>query len=345
MIELAEKKSPARKFFKKPFSHKSNKSPPRQSPEEGAMALGEIESTLSEGGSHIHINVNAAYPEDFELPHPSLKALRIEDCQSRSRIYPNSAELARISNEWFDVDFIIMIRTPNVDRPECFSAGSSSNLKISEYFQRRQRRFEFQYRVKLKKKPENKELCFCIELNQELKLGILQKALVSSCLLFMKKMSPSFQYNVTGSPHSDNGKYEKPHMSFAVEKVLDRLVITRPDESPPALGTELYEDLDQVKRRRSGKFHVEWNTEDTYTMAIWSHYIDWINWEVVNIPGVKHFPMSSILGDQPVFMQMYLLDKDRKDGNKHYQKDIEYVVNFEFANIFHEKEEINSYQW
>ncbi|CAJ1966029.1 unnamed protein product [Cylindrotheca closterium] len=276
--------------------------------------------------------------------HPSLDALLLMDVDNdRRRIHPNG-EVVRIDNEWLDMEMLIMLRTPDVDVDDdddndydesgTVDKVTPRNQMLSKHFKGKQRRFEFQYQGKLKKKPDDKSFCFCMELAELPKLNFLQKALVTTCMMFMKKMSPSFHFNMSSSGISDNdktnGTYETPHMAFEVDKVLDRLAITKPGETPPVLGEGIPEDPERTKARRQGKYQVDWNTNDTYTMAIWSHYIDWIEWEVVHIPGVKHFSLNKVLGDQSIFMQLYLVDKNRKEKNKHYQKDIQHVVNLEF---------------
>lgn len=264
--------------------------------------------------------------------HPSLDALLLLDVDHSSRqIHPNG-EPVRIDNEWLDMKMLIMLRTPNVD-DDSAPKGTARNQALSQHFVGKQRRFEFQYQGKLKKKSDDKSFCFCMELAESPKLNFLQKALVTTCMVFMKKMSPSFHFNMTSTPNPTdkaNGKYETTHMAFEVDKVLDRLAITKPGETPPTLGGTIPEDPERTKARREGKYQVDWNTDDIYTMTIWSHYIDWIRWEVVHIPGVKHFSLRNVLQDQSVFMQMYLLDKNRENKNKHYQKDIQHVVNLEF---------------
>mmetsp|Transcript_40638 Transcript_40638/g.98191 ORF Transcript_40638/g.98191 Transcript_40638/m.98191 type:complete len:383 (+) Transcript_40638:250-1398(+) len=268
---------------------------------------------------------------EHDHAHPALDALLLLDVDHNSRrIHPNG-KVVHIDNEWLDMEMLIMLRTPNVD-DDTAEKGTARNQALGKHFKGKQRRFEFQYQGKLKKKPDDKSFCFCMELAESPKLTFFQKGLVTACMVFMKKMSPSFHFNMT-TPHTANkadGRYETPHMAFEVDKVLDRLAVTKPGETPPVLGETIPEEPDRVKARREGKYKVDWNTDDTYTMTIWSHYIDWIEWEVVHIPGVKHFSLNNVLGNQSVFMQMYLLDKNRKDKNKHYQKDIQHVVNLEF---------------
>eukprot|EP00547_Thalassionema_nitzschioides_P000157 CAMPEP_0194213552 /NCGR_PEP_ID=MMETSP0156-20130528/14236_1 /TAXON_ID=33649 /ORGANISM="Thalassionema nitzschioides, Strain L26-B" /LENGTH=347 /DNA_ID=CAMNT_0038941605 /DNA_START=6 /DNA_END=1046 /DNA_ORIENTATION=+ len=266
------------------------------------------------------------------LAHPSLKPLRITETSSKSCIDPNSLEEThRISNEWMDMDMLIMIRTPNVDDPSgVVEKGSACNKKISEYFRGKKRRFEFQYQFKFKKVPSDMELYMACEIEKPLEFGRFQKAVVSACIAFMRKVSPSFHCTINGSPPTKDGKYEKAHISFELEKAMDRVHITKPGETLPPLGQAIPETSEDQKRRKSGKTRLDWNLQDTYTMAFWSHYLDWADWKVMHIPLVKPFSITTILHEQPAYMQLYLLDANRQEKNKHLQKDIKRVVDLEF---------------
>jgi hypothetical protein len=94
-------------------------------------------------------------------------------------------------------------------------------------------------------------------------------------------------------------------------------------ETIPKLGGVIEEDAESIKRRQ--KAPIAWNTKDTYTMALWSAYVDFLGSKVLNLPGICPFFLSRVLGKQCVNFTMYLIDENR--GNeKHYQKDIENVV-------------------
>lgn len=291
--------------------------------------LKDIESCLSDGGTNINIVVNKS--EEGNLAHPSLTSLCIKDADA-DNIIPANAEPVRISNEWFDMDMVVMLRTPNVDDDASAEIGSAWNQKVADYFRPKQRRFEFQYQVKLKKKPENKELFYAIQWEKPVKMGLIQRAFVAACLAFLKKTRPTVHYSVSGTTRSDDGAFEKPHLANFIEIGLDRVVITKPGETPPELGGEIMEDLDHYKQRKAGKVKIDFNTEDTYTFALWNANVDWIDWKVVGIPGIKSFDLKSVLGDQSLSILLYMLDKDR--GNTHhYQKDLHTIVHLEMSSI------------
>jgi hypothetical protein len=272
----------------------------------------------------------ASVPPEVKLSHPALSRLYIVDANTGERVFANTAEPTRISTEWFDMDMMVLIRTPDVDDPSK-EKGLPCNTQWVEYLRGRQRRFEFQYQIKLKKIPVDKAVYFSCELEAPIKMGIIQRAFVGAAMAFMKSTNPTFHYSITGSKErTADGKYEKPHMSFTVEGSLDRLVVSKPGETPPQLGTAIEEDPELMKARRKGA-PVDWNLEDTYTMALWSAYVDFLDWRVINLPGIRPFGLSSVLGSQAFSLTMYMIDID-KANDKHYHKDITNVVNLELSN-------------
>jgi hypothetical protein len=294
--------------------------------------LKEIESCLSDGGTNIKIVINKSDEDNKEeLAHPSLKSLTIRDADADTCI-PANTEPIRISNEWFEMDMVVMLRTPNVD-DDSAETGSTWNKRVADYFRPKQRRFEFQYQVKLKKKPENKELFYAIQWEKPVKMGLMTRAFVAACLAFLKRTRPTVHCSVNGSNETgDDGDFEKPHLANFIEVGLDRVVITKPGETPPELGGDLPEDLDHYKQRKAGKIKIDFNTEDTYTFALWNANVDWIDWKVVGIPAFKSFDLKSVLGNQSLSILLYMLDKDR-GNHHHFQKDIQTIVHLEMSSI------------
>ena len=137
-------------------------------------------------------------------------------------------------------------------------------------------------------------------------MGVFQRALVGVAMAFVQKMSPgTFDYSITGSS-SSSGAEEKPHMAFGVETGMPRIVITKPGETPPELGQDLVEDPEHLKRRvKTGL--VDWNTEDTYTMSMYSSYVDFLQWRTLNFPGIKPFGLARVVGPQPIHLTLYVL--------------------------------------
>jgi hypothetical protein len=100
-------------------------------------------------------------------------------------------------------------------------------------------------------------------------------------------------------------------------------------ETIPKLGGVIEEDAESIKRRK--KAPIAWNTKDTYTMALWSAYVNFLGSKMLNLPGIRPFFLSRVLGKQCINFTVYLIDESR-GNDKHYQKDIENFMNLEMSN-------------
>jgi hypothetical protein len=75
------------------------------------------------------------------------------------RITPNVSEPFHLSSEWLEVDMMAMVRTPDVDNPS-ITPGTPANVKAMASMTGKQRRFEFQCKLQLKKVPTGKQVYF-----------------------------------------------------------------------------------------------------------------------------------------------------------------------------------------
>ena len=111
--------------------------------------------------------------------HPHLKNLYVMMTGSE-RIFPNGIE-SEIDNDLFYGKMLLMFRTPEADDPSTSSTKSS-------YFNGKQRRFEFQWQIRLKKLPEG-EVFLAAEVEEPIQMGMIQRAVVGAALKFTKKMN------------------------------------------------------------------------------------------------------------------------------------------------------------
>jgi hypothetical protein len=289
---------------------------------------------IDESSQQLFIS-DSAEMIDSDHSHPSLAPFFLMDASSGNRIKSNGGAF-HFSNEWIEMDIFPMIRTPDTDDSSA-ALGTPENTLISRYFSGRQRRFEFQFQFKVKKSVKGKSIYFACELEEPIKLGIVQRAFVGAAMAFMRKTNPSFHYSISGSQDKDgDGSYEKPHMAFTVLGSMDRVVISKPGETPPTLGSELYEDPDSIKRRKKG-IPIDWNCEDTFTLALWSAYMDWIDWRVINLPGIRPFNLCSVLGNQCVNVTLYMIDENDSANDKHYRKYLQPILDIELSSAEHSK--------
>ena len=206
-----------------------------------------------------------------------------------------------------------------------------------------QRRWEFQFRVKFKKVPTGPIFLGC-EVDRKIKLGRLTKGLTSFLLAMIGRINTGFHYSwgidkKTTKEDLESGNYEKTHLSFPVEASMGKIVITKPGETPPELGKELPESDASVQRRRKlGAGCIPWNCEDTYTMSLWSAYVDWIQWKCMNVIGVNPFPLGLVLGTQPITLCVYevkgVANSDyKKKKPPHLRKSLTVFTRLEFSHI------------
>jgi Protein of unknown function (DUF1769) len=304
--------------------------------------------------------------EGHEGQHPALSALCVMDCYSERRIVPNSNEPFVLDNECFTGTVMLLVRTPDADQPThhlhlpSMRHASDSDVHsvplgptqqdVSQYFRGKKRRFEFQFQIRLKKIPTGALFLGC-QLERSVKVGALTKGLVNLLLAMVRRINPGFHYswgtgvdncsasnsNFAFANQQQSGEYEKTHLSFPVEASMDRIIITRPGETPPVLGQELHETAESVKRRRKmGAGSVDWNTEDTFTMCLWSAYADWIKWKSFNVPGVSPFSLCRVTGAQPIYLSVYEITSCtsadyKKKRPPHVQKDLKIYTRLEFS--------------
>ena len=318
------------------------------------------DSASAHGGSVV---------EGHEGQHPALYALCVMDCRSERRIVPNANEPFVLDNECFTGTVMLLVRTPDADQPAVTTSASTATTttthhhhhhlhlpsihrrgpdpdlqpvlgetqqRVSQYFRGKKRRFEFQFQIRLKKVPTGALFLGC-ELERSVKVGGLTKTLVNLLLGMVRRINPGFHYS-WGTADDGTGTYEKTHLSFPVEASMDRIVITKPGETLPTLGEELEESAESVKRRRKlGAGSVDWNTENTYTMCLWSAYADWIKWKSFNVPGVSPFSLCRVTGKQPIYLSVYEITSCtsadyKKKRPPHYQKDLKIYTRLEFSN-------------
>jgi len=145
---------------------------------------------------------------------------------------------------------------------------------------------------------------------------------------FIQKRNNGIFYNLCGEESVDGGEYQKPHLALYFETCADRFIITKPGDDIPQLGTELYEDPEVWKKRKSGDEVIEYNTEDTYTVSVWSAYVDLAQWKCLNIPAISQFKLSSVICDQIFRIHWYLADPTLEC---HKQIDIKRILSYEFG--------------
>jgi hypothetical protein len=220
--------------------------------------------------------------------HPHLANLYI--ICDQERIFPNV--LVDIDTDFFEGKMLLMFRTPEVDEPML----RPSEDPVVTYFRGKQRRFEFQWQLRLKKLPHG-DVFLGVEIDEPVQMGMIQRALANAALKFTKKLNTGFSAELM----PDSGP---AYLSFPVGTSMDRLNATKVGDALPTLGGEIPEDPEVMKVRKKGT-PIEWSMDNVYTMALWSAYADWSEWSIMNFPGIRPFSITSMVGVQPVKLTLY----------------------------------------
>jgi hypothetical protein len=151
-----------------------------------------------------------------------------------------------------------------------------------------------------------------VQFDKPVKLGLIQRTVVGAGLSWVRKVNKGFHYTLADDFDEANvpsGNYEKPHVAFPLQYAVDRFVES-PDGSPlPELGGDIQEDPQHVKDRKKGAPGTfnGFASNMTYTLCMWSSYVDWVKWRVVNLPGVRPFSMASMSANQPLNFIVYVV--------------------------------------
>jgi Protein of unknown function (DUF1769)/Protein of unknown function, DUF547 len=241
--------------------------------------------------------------------------LYVMDPSSGRRLVPNRlAEPFPLDTDYFQGHMVLILRTPQI--MSGVGVPDDDTTRVRQYLQNKQRRFEFQFQVQLKKVPTGR-IYFACELREEsIKLGLIQRAFVSAAMAFVKTTNPSFHYQLSSSLVLEpNGRYEIPHMAFPVEEGMSRVMVTPPGEAPPVLGSELVESERSIRQRKKNG-PLMWQADGTtYTFALWSAYVDFWEWKCLNLPGIRPFLLSNVIGIQPIILSLYELLPSASTGD------------------------------
>ncbi|CAJ1955741.1 unnamed protein product [Cylindrotheca closterium] len=185
-------------------------------------------------------------------------------------------------------------------------------------FSKKKRRVILFLQGKLKYTPEG-PLYSGLEINQPMKLGLMASGLCNLILTFIQKFDPSLHY-------SFGDKEESAHMTSTVECFFDQIVVTHPGETPPKLGEDLNEPAESVKARKASKQKIQWNNQDTYSLAFHTMYVDFPSWTTSNVPLVRDMKLQTFWGNSLLNIVLYEMDHGQK---RHIRKDIKYIMSIQ----------------
>ena len=142
---------------------------------------------------------------------------------------------------------------------------------------------------------------------------------LSSILL---KLVSSFNSNVHYS-FGDRDGNERSHIVVPAYTFFENFVVTKPGEPVPVLGEPFQESKQDAAARKATGGVGEWNTEDTYSMAYYSMYIDLPQWSIVKVPVAPNIDLRTFWGKSLLSIILYENTTAPSDG-RHLTKDNSY---------------------
>ncbi len=208
-------------------------------------------------------------------------------------------------NALFKGKMMFMLRKQNDDDME---------KQFQDAFRGKQRMFWVQIQGKFKQLPKG-ILFLGGEISKPMKLNIMFRQLSSMILKFIQAVSKGLHFSFGG-----NG--ELPHICFPMCLMADRFVQTPPGHTPPILGKVLPESDKLRKFRRSGKMNVRYTTKHIYSFSYTSPYIDFANWEIAKVVGMRGRSLHDFWKEQGLKFVLYEIrnDKENAEYNQILQK-------------------------
>lgn len=176
------------------------------------------------------------------------------------------------------------------------------------------------------------------ELADRMQVSFVTRSLLSFLMKFAMSLNPFLHFGFGDEPKPD-GTFEYPHLTFPLFRVMDRVVVTAPGETPPELGKELPEvDSDRLLRRSGKGPHMSFQEGFTYSFSFHSMYIDFSRWSICNFPGYRAIDLRGFFGQQKVKVVCYELVDPKKEDKigrpstlPHYNAYKHYLLSLEMS--------------
>ena len=243
--------------------------------------------------------------------HPTFPTIKIREILSNTIIYPNSRAPIPFQTETFQGHILFMLNTKPQDP------------KFSTHFGSRKRTMEVHIQGKFLSSPNDTNeninntnsssssspspsssstLFIGGEIAGTMKgLGTFSRGIAS----LMLKMIKLVAYGVFDSSFGTEDIL--PHIVSSLYQGVDRFVVTPDGEIPPTLGIDLPETDIERKKRGTSTSNFIFNTSSIYSFSYQTMFIDFLEWQVIRIPGFKSISLEGYWGRQSLHIPVYSL--------------------------------------
>eukprot|EP00667_Euglena_gracilis_P004294 EG_transcript_4320 len=248
-----------------------------------------VDSAISSGDEPIL----AAYVP-CTVPDPTRTALKVAVLdptltRTTAVYFPNTGELIPFENSTFKG--VVHCRT---------------RLPGDTYFMGKRRAFEIQIQGQFQRKPQG-VVWFGAEVPRPMSLSRF-KRMVCGVLL---KLVATFGHRSHVSFADSRVPGDMPHIVCPALSAMDRVIVTPPGQTPPTLGENLPVSDEMAALKALPSQPEDFLVGHTYTLAFYSHYIDFERWAVVEIPGFGALDLHSFWADMSLRFVFYAHPADQ----------------------------------
>lgn len=205
-----------------------------------------------------------------------------------------------------------------------------------ELFEGKARCWEFRLQGKFKTDPG--EMYFAAELSEPMSIGwasiVTMQAILNFAYMLASIKGIAFYYNWYLT-ELDNEDMLRPHFTFPLV-AADIVVRTPAGEQPPLISAPL------EATPLADKMATTLNVGDTYTFGFWTKYIDFVRWELVNVPLGLGGRLDMFIGKQPVDLTIYRLRTSNSEGELRAESNKDVLVRIALAHTATGMEAIDS---
>lgn len=228
----------------------------------------------------------------------------------RSDFFPNMREPFEFETELFKGRVLLLMRPHNPATDDPFW-----NERV---FSKKNRRLILQVQGQFKREPQG-VIYAGAEVSKPMKLGLVTRGLCKILLGLVESFNPSMHYS-----YGDDK--EKAHIVVPAYKFFERIQITKPDETPPALEEPFEETAESISRRKKQDGTGVWNTTDTFSFSFYSMYFDLPTWQLVGLPISGNVSLKTFWGDSLLYLCMY---EKPFSGKPHLQSSLQYAFSIQ----------------
>jgi len=224
-------------------------------------------------------------------------------------IHSNSAEAFDFDNENCKGQFLPLHR-PTYDS----RLNDSGQYHYGEHFTGKKRLWELRLRLQFKRRLNQTDLFFAVELEEYVPLSAATKRVMDLSVGGMRQVVGDRLYHTPGDPTEVAGERERPTIAMPLW-TFDQFIETPEGETPPELtDPNLHEHghrrFGQLREYRRMVDSLDLRPGPTFTFCFWgvSRFCDVIEWQATGIPIFTPLDLNLYCGRPPLHLVLYTLE-------------------------------------